>query len=129
MKEEVLQFGKRSSMVGILHSPAGTPNPELPAVLLLNAGLIHRIGPNRIYVKMARQFAPEGSLKAGRAVDSDVLMFGFYIYNNIGVAFRTFAGGILFGRGGDTGPALPSLILFSLDGEPSGERSQHETAI
>jgi uncharacterized membrane protein SpoIIM required for sporulation len=48
---------------------------------------------------MARQFAPEGSLKAGRPVDNDVLMFGFYIYNNIGVAFRTFAGGVLFGIG------------------------------
>ena len=60
MKEEVLQFGKRSSMVGILNSPEGFPNLELPAVLFLNAGLIHHIGPNRIYVKMARQFAQMG---------------------------------------------------------------------
>ena len=34
-----------------------------------------------------------------RESESDVLMFGFYIRNNIGVAFRTFAGGILFGIG------------------------------
>ena len=60
MKEEVLQFGQRSSMVGILHSPDGYANLELPAVLFLNAGLIHRIGPNRIYVKLARQFAQMG---------------------------------------------------------------------
>lgn len=45
------------------------------------------------------QYAPEGDLKAGRPADSDALMFGFYIYNNIGIAFRTFATGLLFGLG------------------------------
>lgn len=34
-----------------------------------------------------------------READSDVLMFGFYIRNNTGIDFRTFAGGILFGVG------------------------------
>lgn len=32
-----------------------------------------------------------------RESDSDFLMFGFYIYNNIGIGFQTFASGILFG--------------------------------
>jgi uncharacterized membrane protein SpoIIM required for sporulation len=36
----------------------------------------------------------------GRDVSSDADMFGFYIYNNISAAFRTFAGGILGGIGG-----------------------------
>jgi uncharacterized membrane protein SpoIIM required for sporulation len=35
----------------------------------------------------------------GRPTESDVLMFGFYIRNNIGIGFRTFAAGILFGLG------------------------------
>jgi uncharacterized membrane protein SpoIIM required for sporulation len=30
---------------------------------------------------------------------SDFLMFGYYIMNNTGIGFRTFAGGILFGLG------------------------------
>ena len=34
-----------------------------------------------------------------RTSESDVYMFGFYIKNNISIAFRTFAGGILFGLG------------------------------
>jgi len=34
-----------------------------------------------------------------RDVTSDADMFGFYIYNNISLAFRTFAGGILAGVG------------------------------
>lgn len=34
-----------------------------------------------------------------RKADSDFQMFGFYIYNNIGVGFRTFAGGFFYGIG------------------------------
>ena len=35
----------------------------------------------------------------GRASESDLMMFAHYIQNNIGVAFRTFAGGVLVGLG------------------------------
>jgi uncharacterized membrane protein SpoIIM required for sporulation len=34
-----------------------------------------------------------------RGTETDVMMFGHYIQNNIGIAFRTFAGGVLFGIG------------------------------
>ena len=34
-----------------------------------------------------------------RGADSDVMMFGFYIYNNTSIGFRTFASGLLFGIG------------------------------
>jgi len=34
-----------------------------------------------------------------RSVSNDADMFGFYIYNNISIAFRTFAGGIIAGIG------------------------------
>lgn len=34
-----------------------------------------------------------------RQSDTDLMMFGFYIYNNIGISFQTFAGGVLFGLG------------------------------
>jgi uncharacterized membrane protein SpoIIM required for sporulation len=34
-----------------------------------------------------------------RPKGDDLQMFGFYIYNNIGIAFRTFAAGITFGIG------------------------------
>jgi len=43
-----------------------------------------------------------------RDVSSDADMFGFYIYNNISIAFRTFAGGILAGIG--------SLIILCFNG-------------
>lgn len=36
---------------------------------------------------------------SGRSAETDFSMFGFYIYNNIGIGFRTFAMGILAGIG------------------------------
>ena len=34
-----------------------------------------------------------------RQSETDVMMFGYYIYNNISIGFRTFAGGLFFGLG------------------------------
>ena len=34
-----------------------------------------------------------------RQADSDVMMFAYYIWNNVRIGFQTFAGGILFGLG------------------------------
>lgn len=34
--------------------------------------------------------------QVGRDGKDDVMMFGFYIYNNVGINFRTFAGGLLY---------------------------------
>lgn len=42
-------------------------------------------------IKLAR---PEG-----RESDSDFMMFGFYIFNNVGIDFKTYASGLLFGMG------------------------------
>ena len=44
-------------------------------------------------------YRPGNRIREERPADSDVMMFGFYIYNNIGIGFRTFAGGILFAIG------------------------------
>jgi uncharacterized membrane protein SpoIIM required for sporulation len=37
--------------------------------------------------------------KEGRALDTDAAMTGFYVMNNVGIAFRCFATGVLFGLG------------------------------
>ena len=37
--------------------------------------------------------------REGREADSDLLMFGFYVSNNTGIGFRTFASGLFFGLG------------------------------
>lgn len=43
--------------------------------------------------KFTEMYDPASS-GSERKAQSDVLMFGFYIYNNIGIAFQTFAGGL-----------------------------------
>jgi uncharacterized membrane protein SpoIIM required for sporulation len=40
-----------------------------------------------------------GDLGQGRGEDTDSMMASFYVYNNVGIAFRCFATGLLFGLG------------------------------
>ena len=61
MTEEAVLFGTTQSLVGILSQPPREEAPRgLPAVILLNAGSVHRVGPNRLYVRMARELAARG---------------------------------------------------------------------
>ncbi len=61
MEETAVLFGDADTLVGILTQPSGRCcRPGLPAVVILNAGFIHRVGPNRIYVKLARDIAGLG---------------------------------------------------------------------
>ncbi len=50
--------------------------------------------------RIRSMYNPDGGY-VGRArdADDDFYMFGFYIYNNVSIDFKTFAGGILFGIG------------------------------
>lgn len=50
--------------------------------------------------RMEEMYDPANSvLGRERESDTDVFMFGFYIYNNISIGFQIFAGGLLFGLG------------------------------
>lgn len=61
MKEKAVLLGKTRTLVGIITDPAsGTQTPAHATVLLLNAGLLHRIGPSRMYVRLARELAAAG---------------------------------------------------------------------
>lgn len=59
MNEVPVTFGPDGRLVGTLTLP-DSPAPAAPAVLLCNAGVIHRIGPHRINVKLARRLAAAG---------------------------------------------------------------------
>lgn len=61
MKETVCQFGPDSSLVGILCTPDESVRVEgAPVALILNAGIVHHIGPFRFHVDMARLLAAAG---------------------------------------------------------------------
>ncbi len=59
--EEPVLIKASTTMVGVLATPAETDmDPSRPAVLLLNAGFVHRAGPVRFAVTLARQLAQQG---------------------------------------------------------------------
>lgn len=57
----------------------------------------HRIAPPGMLDEMAQGYA-EGFAE-GRSESQDTAMAGFYVRNNVGIAFRCFATGVLFGLG------------------------------
>lgn len=58
MKVTSFNFGRGQNLCGTLTMPAGPARPM--AFLLLNAGVIHRVGPHRMNFKLARELARRG---------------------------------------------------------------------
>jgi uncharacterized membrane protein SpoIIM required for sporulation len=56
-----------------------------------------------------------------RQADTDVAMFGFYVMNNVGIGFRTFAGGLILGLG--------SLVILLVNGLFIGAVAGHLTRL
>ena len=57
--EEVpARFGADEHLFGILAKPS--TRTDKPAIVLLNAGSIHHVGPHRLYVRLARELARVG---------------------------------------------------------------------
>jgi pimeloyl-ACP methyl ester carboxylesterase len=57
--ETPVQFGPDGSLIGIITTPGDGPMAPV-ACILMNMGAIHRIGPRRANVKLARQMAARG---------------------------------------------------------------------
>lgn len=58
MKEQTLIFGRDGNLIGTVTVPSGAMQPT--GVVLLNAGAIHRLGPHRVNVRLARDLATRG---------------------------------------------------------------------
>lgn len=59
MREKVLRFGVERGLSGVLSEPDEIV-PGAPGVVLLNSGILHHVGPSRLYVSLARRLATEG---------------------------------------------------------------------
>lgn len=86
----------------------------------LTVALLIWLEPHRVYSfadaadleKYRRMYSP-GAAKSGRGGDAgDVMMFGFYIWNNVSICFRTFAAGIFGG--------IPALLSLGSNGMHMG---------
>lgn len=58
LRETLCRFGPGGHLFGILAQPPARTGK--PAVVLLNAGSIHHVGPHRLYVRLARELARLG---------------------------------------------------------------------
>ena len=72
--------------------------------------------------QVERMYDPEArKLGREREADTDIYMFGFYIKNNISVAFRCFAGGMVLGIG--------TLLVLFFNGMFIGSIAGHLTRL
>jgi hypothetical protein len=61
MREFTTTFGNENCIVGVITEPdSDLYNRGTPAILLWNAGLLHRVGPFRLYVDLARKLSSMG---------------------------------------------------------------------
>ena len=71
------------------------------AVCYFNPDMIYVVVDDSSVAQMEYMYNPDADHQTGRQEGmgnaSRVSMFVFYVYNNTGIGFRTFAGGILFG--------------------------------
>ncbi|MFK8111204.1 MAG: alpha/beta fold hydrolase [Rubripirellula sp.] len=61
MKESTCRFGEGEFLFGILTTPDREQRVEdAPVAIILNAGIVHRVGPFRLHVGLARDLAMQG---------------------------------------------------------------------
>src|SRR5262245_50121121 len=62
LMEEPLQFGEGGRLLGILTSPSMPARnaEQLPVFVFLSAGSLHRVGPHRLHVRLARTLSRMG---------------------------------------------------------------------
>lgn len=60
--EQALLVGQQKSLVGIIAQGSAAAAADRPAIVILNSGIIHRVGPNRMFVRLARLLAGVGYL-------------------------------------------------------------------
>ncbi len=61
VKERAVRIGKPVPLIGVISEPENF-NPERPAVLIFNSGVMHHIGSCRLSVRLARAFSNSGNL-------------------------------------------------------------------
>ena len=83
---------------------------------------IYSVMPPDTVAGMEAMYDPQAEhIGRERGSDSDSQMFGFYIFNNTSIGFRTFATGLLFGIG--------SIITLMFNGLHIGAAAGHLTQI
>lgn len=98
------------------------PLVTVALAVAMDADRVHRVLPPEQVRAMEAMYDPASPHFAReRPGDSDAEMMGFYVWNNVGIAFRSFAGGILAGAG--------TLVVLVLNGVTIGAAMGYLQAI
>lgn len=60
IRERVVRVASDPPVVGVVSEPLIAPHTDRPVLVLPNAGATHHVGPNRLYVQLARELARAG---------------------------------------------------------------------
>jgi uncharacterized membrane protein SpoIIM required for sporulation len=86
--------------VGLAVALFALPTIILGIAVYLRPELILSVVDRRTAAEFQQMYSPAAqALGHPRGISSDWMMFGFYIKNNIGIAFQCYATGVLFGVG------------------------------
>ncbi len=89
----------------------------------INPSLVYSMVSEEQVSQFEAMYAPDNHQRLGREKEaaSDIYMFGFYIKNNTGIGFQTFAGGLLGGLG--------SIFFLVFNGLSIGTVAGHLTQL
>lgn len=96
--------------------------PALIALVLmqLRPELAHTVFSSAQLAQFEKMYDPANA-HLGRSSGTDLQMFGYYVMNNVSIAFRTFASGLFFGVG--------AVYVLAVNGVLVGGVAGHLTAI
>lgn len=98
------------------------PMLVLGVLCYLNGEMIYALMEWHQVIQMEDMYDPGARvLGREREADTDLYMFGYYIFNNIGIAFREFAGGLFFG--------LYTIFILLFNGVHIGAVAGHLTQL
>lgn len=98
------------------------PLMAMLVLVQLRPELVHSVFESAQIREIERMYDPASPSHAlGRESGTNVQMFGYYIFNNISIGFRTFASGLLFGVG--------AIVVLVTNGIVIGSVAGHLTAI
>lgn len=86
-------------------------------LVLLRPEWIHSVFSSQQVAEFERMYDPaNAAARLGRDNGTDVQMFGYYVFNNIGIGFRTFASGLLAGIGSAVVLAVNGVMIGGVAG-------------
>lgn len=92
------------------------PLAGLIAVLQAFPEFVHYLLAPEQIASFHEMYDPANRRIGVRGADTSLLMFGFYIWNNVRIGFQTFAGGLLFGVGSVWFLASNGVIIGAVAG-------------